>query len=568
MSGPELQALLSAADAARQSGRLCAVREQAGPKGATVLSAKFVDSFGFVDHPRLTAAQGDLLDFHCDCPRFRRTRQFCCHCAALAADQFGELSPAPASGEAEEPPCVPLKLLLPEDPEPAESAQAPDVEQISYAFCNCAQHLYPGKPNPRIPLARYDQIFGRTARARMLYASSRRWGGSCFGISTTASMFFLPDDPVTAPDFRVGALRPADLLLTSRSKELHMTLHTFLEGMQIIQMHELISRPRSQRLRDPGCLDELCRRVLHFQQTQTWPVVMSVWRTPKFDGGHTVFPYWLETPAEGQDRLYIYDPNYPMTTRYAYLEKDADGHYTNWRFPMNDHTEYSSLTGGQLSFEPYADYKQAWNRRGGEEPEAMMAVPREAAIAGEDGTLLFRVTKDGTESFCQHIFQIPLTDLADDGEELVLLSLPAGTYLVRNEDPGRESLRVRFSHTAQSVTLCTNAREAAVTADDSAMCVSARIPQSGCSYSIELDALFEEDQHRILLEGTTGPEGLHLRCQNGSLCAEGTLNKDTAALYLDEELTDLCCIRQEEAAQPIRQLLTNTDTDEPADTVQ
>lgn len=560
MSNSEKHALLHDAAVALQLGCLYSVREQSQPDGTLVVSAKLSDSFGFVDHPQLTTVQprGELVDFRCDCADFRKARRFCVHCAALADRFFEEICTRSCTLQ-EEAPVVPL---FPEAP-----ASPPPVEQISYTFCNSRQDMYPGKLNPRIPLVRYQQMYGNNARARMLYARHPRWGGSCFGITATASMFFLPEDPVTAPDFRVGAVYPADLQLTSRSKQLHMTLHTFIEGMHILQSHERISRPRNRQLRNPHCLDELCQRVLHFQQTKTEPVAMGVWRTPRFDGGHSIFPYWLEPQADGQDRLYIYDPNHPRKIRYAYLGKNDTGHYISWRFPMNDFTEYSSAAGGQLSFDTYADYKQTWNERGGEQSDAMMSVPRSVAILRTDGTVLFRVTQEGTESFCDDMFQIPMTDLDDGADEQVLLSLPAGNYLVRSEDPRRESLQVQLTHTQQSICVRTSAPEIEILADDRAMTVSARIARAGCSYAIELDAVYEDESRTIVLEGTTAEGGLCFGCCSGTLRAEGTLTGELASLYIDEELADLECIERQKIAifhddpvsQKKRSLITNAD---------
>lgn len=551
-SDSQQQALAQEAAFALTLGRLHAVREQAMPDGSLSVSAKFSDSFGFVDHPRLTAVQGKLADFRCDCTVFRQERRFCPHCMALAQQVFTEICTEPAQVIPEE---------TPEPPETPETSAIlpffraapplpPPVERISYAFCNSGRDLYPGKINPRIPLVRYYQMFGKNARARMLYSRKTRWGGSCFGMTATASMFFVPEDPVTAPDFRVDAVYPADLLLTSRSKQLHMTLHTFIEGMHILQFHDLCVRATNEHLLMPDCMDEICRRVLHFQQTKTEPVGMSVWRSPRFDGGHSVFPFWLEQSENGEDRLHIYDPNHPMTTRYAYLEKGENGHYTNWRFPMFNDVEYSSATGGQLSFDAYSDYKQVWDQRGGEQDDAMMSVPRSVAICSTDGEVLFRVTETGTESFCDNIYQILLTDMAEDEDEQVLLTLPAGRYLVRNEDPQRETLRVQFSHNAQAITVSTNAPELEITADDRPMCVCVCIAYARCSYAIELDAIYEEDSHIILLEGITAEDGLRFGCYNGVLRVMGTLNEELASLYIDEELADLSCIEQERVQAP------------------
>ena len=534
------QAVMRQADDALRFSRLHAIREKTSEDGTLTVSAKFTDSFGFVDHPRLTVDRTGLLtDFRCDCAAYYSTHSLCRHCAALADTFFEEVCAAPAARE-ELPEESPVEALPPQTP-----PTPPPIGQISYSFCNARWDLYPGKSSPRIPLVRYQQIFGKNARARMLYQSHPGWGGSCFGFVTSASMFLTPADPMTAPDFKADAPYPAELALTSRSRTLHMTLHTLLESLQILQYsNPLIQRPRNDHWRDPNCLDELCRRVLHFQQTGESPVGMGVARNANFDGCHEIFPYWLEPAPDGPDRLHIYDPNHPLNTRYAYLEKEENGHYINWRFAMNDQKEYFSATDGQLFFDDYADYKNAWNRRGGEQSEATMSLPRNVAIANADGKILFRVTAEGTVSFCDDIYQVILTDMGEEAQARVMLNLPAGNYLIRNEDPAQESLDIMLTHTQQSVTVRTDAPEVELMADDASMTVSARIAQAGHSYCIELDAIFEDDSRLIQLEGTTAEGGLTFGCCNGTLRAEGTLTEELATLYIDEELRDLDCIEQ------------------------
>lgn len=570
ISDSEKQSLMQQASDFLQFGRLHAVREEPRADGALVVSAKFSDSFGFVDHPRLTILPptGELVDFRCDCGDFRKTHCLCGHCAALADAFFEEICTASArvvqEEIPEEAPMVPLS--------PQALPSPPPVEQISYRFSNSRYDLYPGKDNPRIPLARYQQVFGKNARARALYHAHSSWGGSCFGFTTSVSMFFTPEDPMSAPDFKVDAVYPADLSLTSRSSQLHMTLHTLLESMQIIQYDNmLIQRPRNTHLQDPNCLDQLCQRVLNFQQTRQNPAGMGIARNSRFDGCHEVFPYWLEISPNGQDRLHIYDPNHPMETRYAYLEKDETGHYTNWRFAMNDHTEYASATGGQLFFDDYSDYKKAWDQRGGESSEAMMSVPRNVAIADASGKVLFRVTAEGTESFCDNIYQIILTDMGEESDGQVMLNLPAGNYLIRSEDPQRKTLEVMLTHTQQSITVRTDAPEVELLADDTSMIVCARIAQEGCRYCMELDAVYEDDSRVIQLEGITAAGGLTFGCYNGILRSEGSLNEELATLYIDEELADLSCIEQKKVIifqnSPVRlkeqNLIANTEQVKP-----
>lgn len=564
VSSSQLQALLSAAE----PSRLSAVREQTGSDGNVSLSAKHTDSFNFVDHPRLTvsAARGILLDYRCDCVDFRRTKRLCPHCIALAAARFPELSPEPMPGEL--PP-----LSEPVQPEPEEAPQPPEISRISYAFCNCAQHLYPGKAHPRIPLVRYQQIYGKNAMARTLYARNTRWGGSCYGMTATATMFYLPQDPITITDFKEDARIPAELQLTSRSRELGMTLHAFIECVHVLQFHSSLAYQRHSLLQNPSCLDLLCSRVKHFQETWEDPVSMGIWRSPKFDGGHAVFPYWLETSEDGCDRLHIYDPNHPMEARFAYLEKDPQGHYTNWRFPMNSKNEYSSADGAQLCFDSYSVYKQAWDRRADGQPDAMLCADGAMSILDSYGALLARISDDGVESYRDSIFQVPVLDSFGSDGSGVMLYMPAGIYRLRSDDAEQGGLSAQFTHTEQALTIRTAAREAEVLADDLNGIVSVRITQADCAYCIEFDVPGDDDAQLIRLEGITAEGGLLFACEKGRLYACGILPEETSVLYIDEELSDLSCIERNTPplfirnaeAKPIRQIVTSQEADPTGD---
>ena len=169
MSDSEKQALLQRAVDILQFGRLHAVREKARDDGALVISGKFTDSFGFVDHPRLTVrSSGELEEFRCDCGEFRGTHSLCGHCAALADHVFQEVCAASASAAPED---LPVPDVTPQEapPVPLFPQTPPSVEKISYTFSNSRRDLYPGKDNPRSGRSRHrlcQNRHGRTSRAQ------------------------------------------------------------------------------------------------------------------------------------------------------------------------------------------------------------------------------------------------------------------------------------------------------------------------------------------------------------------------------------------------------------------
>lgn len=525
------------------------------PDGKTMLlQGKVCDSFCFVDHPQveLDLPSATVTRFQCDCPDYRMNRSFCAHCAALVLAMERKLDiKMVEQTPVEEPAQAPVQV---------DAAPIPELKEFSYSFCNSSWDLYPGVKEPRIPQARYIEVFGNNARAKMLYRTAGLWGGSCYGMVATATLLRQSDGGTEPADFNSTAKIPSQLKLKDRSQSLNMTLHHFIEAMHVLQSCKSIYDPMVKYLYDPLCMETLAKRVAAFQQGQGDPVVMDVWMTPRYDMGHAVLPYRIESISPTKDKLHIYDPNWPMQTRYAYFEKDEQGHYLNWRFPMNDHKEYNSKNGSQLSMEPYELYKKAWDNRGTLAVDNLLNVAAGVALYAEDGTLLVRVTDNGVESFKDDIYQIP--KLHGNADSQLVLSLPAGAYTLRLEDPQQDKLTAMLAGTDLSVTIATDAREASVCVDDSQMLVMARILTPGCHYNIEILNTAAEVHEEAVLMGMTGETGLHLMQKDGLLYADGLTER--TALFINEEQADLDRIApmHEENEQTAREeLLLCTESD-------
>ena len=497
--------------------------------GSLLLKAKIRDSFNFVDHPvvDVDATWGAVTWFLCDCPDYLKNRNFCAHCAALVLE-LADNTPATCSGvmSREEVDTMPDNL---EETAP-KSAELPYLEEFSYTFCNSRWDLYPGVREPEIPLERFHQAFGRSARAMTLYRRHGKWGGSCHGISVTACMFRQGNEHTSISDFSAVATKPSELQLSDFNKAINMTLHQYVELMHILQFDWDVITETNQTARDPQCLDQLVQKTKAFQQGLGDPVVMGVFKNANYEGGHAIVPFRVEPAGDGEDLLYIYDPNHPMVTRYAYLQKDEQGNYLNWRFPMNDRDTYASQTDGQLTMNTYEVNKRAWDNRGGRKEQNMMNVLPGVAIMNAEGEVLARVTERGVESYCEDVCQIPLLDCVADGS--VMLSMPAGVYGVCLEDSAKDELSVQLTGTDLSVEIATPAREVVVQVKDKAVVASVRISQQNIPYSIGILNTVGGEQEEVFLSGMTGAEALHVVQKNGQLYADGLTEKCT--LYINE----------------------------------
>lgn len=522
------------------------------------VQAKFTDAFNFVDHSRiqLDDAGKKLLQFHCDCPDYRAGQQFCSHCAALKVAFEDDLQGIRSrSLAAVEPEVIPEPEKLPSKQPTAGSL--PCLTDFSYVFCNRAADLYPGIPVPRIPLERYIQVFGNNSLAHFHFARSKAWSGSCYGMVATSSMFQQSNPKTCVQNFSTAASIPGELRLNDHNPIVNMTLHTYIELAHLLQITPQASFETKQYLKDTACLENLVKRVEAFQQGKAAPVLMLVFKNPKFEGGHAVLPYLVEHVSATEDRLYIYDPNHPMQIRYAHVEKDALGNCKNWRFQMFDDLVYTSETGGQLSMAPYEVYQDAWENRGQIAPSNALSIAPGVAVKDAAGNVLLRVTEEGVESFREDVYQLLFVDGASDAS--VALSLPAGAYTFCLEDPRQQELNIYLSGTNLSIQFTTEAREAMLQVEDANRIAACRISQSNSRYAIQILNTFSEQHETVYLNGSTGNEELYLVQKAGKLYAHG-LTGQTIFYRNDEQqpLSQILPLEENRQEESEKEQIANT----------
>jgi hypothetical protein len=515
--------------------------------GSCQLHGKAVDSFHFVDHPRVTLSKdGDsILDFRCDCPQYRTARSFCPHCAALVLKTIAQTAITGSAAEAVEP--------------PAESVNNADILDFSYAFSNSSRDLYPGVYRPEIPLKRFIQVFGDNLRAKALYRAYKPWGGSCFGMTISTTMFYVSGSGIDLTDFRDNARYPSQLELSDRSSSMEMTLHEFIEAGLILQSSNAIAYKRSVQMRRKSCLEDLCKAVEQFRQTGKDPVCLAVWDAG-FQGGHSVFPYRLDRTDSAEDVLHIYDPNCPMQVRYAYLEKDDQGRYINWRFPMYNDYPYTNKTGGYISFDRYEHYMKAWERRGSPDVHVFMTTEPDTSVLDDDGNVLATITGSGIQCHTEEIFPHLPTGVGKNRSHS--LFAPVAPYVLRNDDEDKDELTVHVAHTQQAISVQTESRTAQILVDDEAQLQYAAIPHPNTPYSITLTASLEGSWAEVKLEGITGSEGIRLAQHKGTLYCSPISEETPVSLSVNGEPENISILHtniDEIFRVPEEDLVTNTD---------
>lgn len=513
----------------RKANALQDPTERKLPDGSVQLRARACDPFNFVDRPVLvTNPEGTRIrEYRCDCPDYTRRRTFCEHCAALA------LAFTPEQPRREGPVSI-FDMLPLTDREEQENKNEPvppeqkSVEDLSYAFCNAKRDLYPGQEAPRIPLSRYFLIFGANMKARALYQRKTAWGGSCSGFTATSALLTVGDNGVDIRDFSPEAARPAQLRLEQYNPKLSLTLHEFIEAAQLLQYSPIIYEPRQAWMKREDVLERIAERVASYQATGKDPVTMSVYADKNYRGGHAVFPFRFERKEGAADILHIYDPNCPLQTRFGYFEKDPEGRYVNWRFQMNNKEEYSGAEGGLISMTPYDDIKKVWDIRGTGDAWGMLSTEQSLSVMNAEGDLLASVTDQGVVSHQDDIYQIPLTDEPEDCGPL--LQLPEGNYLVRNDEPEKDTLTLTYTNAECSVKLNTAARMAEIMLRQERELAYVEISQPECPFSIEFETMERENVEQVKLEGVTGLEPLCFVRQGKVLYGTGIAECDQIRL--------------------------------------
>ncbi len=515
------------------------------PEGRLQLQARVTDSFQFVDFPQLELdASGTAVSrYRCSCPDYRLEQRFCIHCAALATHRARQLRSISSIQTAAEEPELPESAGI--------SKTNAGVGDFSFHFANSAWDLYPGQPEPQISQEIYYLVFGKNARAMMLYRNQGPWGGNCFGMAYAAAMLQQPDSGIRPADFHWFAKLPSKLNIGHYCKKLDLTVLQFIEALYLTQMCPSVFSQTHQNLNDPETLNRLIRRVRSYELGHCGPPGMLVMGAR---GGHALLPLHLSTRKTGPDILHLYDCNYPLETRYAYLEKDGKGGYSGWEYPLSEEEAYASKQGDRISTASYELVKEAWENRGQPSATPTLFTTPGVAICSASGVRLARVTASGVESDRADIFQIPL--LRETGDSPVLLSLPAGTYLLCQEDPDQKQWQAALMGDQVALSLSTNARQAQLRLDEENALVQANISQPGCRCTLETVHSLHGQVETAQITDITDAQGITLAQKDGQLYARG-ISRD-ALVYVDDTLVPGSLY-----VQPLEQELLPQPAEEP-----
>lgn len=351
------------------------------------------------------------------------------------------------------------------------------LKSLTYRFGNYAgAYEYPA--GYKIPLERYQLIFGNNELARQLYNRANAWGGSCYGMSTTSAMF--SGKLVSTTSFKAGSSVPYDLSISDRNSAWKLTLTQYIEAMQISQKAQRVQKQISENANN---LSALCAAV------KSAPVIVTMFTG---NSGHAVVGYAVK---EGTG-IQIYDPNYPGQARQITL----DGGGSGWSYDGYD----------MISYVPYAEAAQVWSGRGSEknyyDTMNLVSISADSATIANSAGKVVATIQDGRATSSQSgVYPIyELDSAAGTSGSAPALWLPTGEYTVTNKDG--KSIKVTMTNVDQSAAVTTDASGITFLVDDSKSTNSVRLAGAGKSYDVTLTSTLDKGSREVKLSGRTSAD--------------------------------------------------------------
>lgn len=328
------------------------------------------------------------------------------------------------------------------------AVKAVTLEDLTYSFSN-SYASFGYSTTYKIPLERYKMFFS-DQQAQEYYNSKGAWGGSCFGFSTTSTMFNMSDSTLLITDYNSTAKNVSDLRVTDKNSSINLTVTQLLEAMQISQY---VSTINCEIFRyNWNKLNDLCNEVKKVESGGA-PVVICMFG----NGGHAVVGYKIEKINSTTSYLHIYDCNYPKTDRYITLKTDSSGNYIGFSYG-----KYTSI-----SYTTYEVFQSVWAGRRtnlDRTTNTMFINSENFEIQNLNGEVVASMIDGEFTSSSSDVYEAMFCDEETDSH---IIYLPTDAYRVINtETENTEDFEVSVVNVDQSVDVTTAADSVDILVDD------------------------------------------------------------------------------------------------------
>ena len=264
-----------------------------------------------------------------------------------------------------------------------------DIGDYTYSFINSYGENglgYKESEKYHIPEKRYQELFGEKRGSNIFYFFDDEWGGSCYGLSATSSMFYKGNDSkdgersipqkwdysTTSYEYPRNLSLPEEVdrdVSDDEEEDLYDDLRKYIEAMQIAQYDERVQFCYSLDAMPEEIVSEIeadmQSGILGQGEPMPKPVIIGMFGP---EGGHAVLGYAVERVGSTPVAIHIYDSNWPEEDRCIELRCDADGTVTGWHYDISDDIHWGTDPGDGkdcvLTYIPYEVFSAVWKDRG------------------------------------------------------------------------------------------------------------------------------------------------------------------------------------------------------------
>lgn len=369
--------------------------------------------------------------------------------------------------------------------------------------------------------------------ANTIYNTRIGEGGNCFGMASTAGMFYAPVNGVNVSDFHSGKTINHDLDMGDRNNILGLTVKEFVQAMQTSQ---LSTRMRREFV-SGSSLSSLVTAVRNSVRAGN-PLIVNIYGyIGNRWAGHAILAYGVENYSSTQDRILIYDNNYPDMPRYLYLNKNYSGTYSGWSYKIFEGRDiiWSNTTSGRIGYTDYAVYYNLWRNRGNltnDNTNMLVANSDNLTIKDVDDNVVAKVEDGQLIQKYKGIEQVYYDSLMPNGKvnENVILRLPVDLYTIKNENNNNKKFVVEMVNEELSARVESGVDKVTLCADDSSNLASVLMDtEKDGKYQITLGSSRPGEPEEQSWSGTGNGDTVSVMVEDGQL---ETCNTENVSLTI------------------------------------
>lgn len=385
-----------------------------------------------------------------------------------------------------------------------------DISELTFSFAN-TKDAFRYEGDEKLPLYAYQYVFGDSFLAESLYEQGEKWAGNSFGMAVLSVMLYKKDVNLNLRDFNTNYNLTRELSLNDYNSVYGLSVKSLIESLQVMEKGIVIQEAYNENLNQ---LQNLYYEVEKVENGEREPVIIQMRGS---QGGHTVVGYAVQG-----DKLQIYDPDYPNTTRYITVEKDDIGTLIGWSYTLREGYKWESKQSDcSIRYIGYNTCKQIWEERNKntERTGQIISINSKNAIVKDFQNEIVAVLVDGKiDSRMQDVYLIAESSL-DVNSQYIYFHVPEGMYALENLENSEGEFFVRIMSEKQGSFIQTTAKKVILELKDEEK-VNGVIIESpkNKSYKIEMRSGIVGEHQKLEVSGVgTEAESLSICQQQGKI---------------------------------------------------